>query len=264
MTKSKNLYDNMSDELKHKYIRDMYINQKKSFGIIAEELGTYANKIRRDAKRLNINIRNKSEAQKNALSQGVHNHPTKGKERKQSTKQKIGKSMIDSWSSLSDKELKNRKNKQKIAWEKIPSNKKQEMLKKANQAVRKASVLGSKLENFVLDKLINDGYRVDFHKEQVLSNTKLQLDLFLPTMGIAIEIDGPSHFLPVWGEEVLNKNKKYDQKKEGLIIGKGWKLIRIIQTKDFSKTRATITYGKLLEVLKNIDNHQENKILIED
>jgi very-short-patch-repair endonuclease len=83
-------------------------------------------------------------------------------------------------------------------------------------------------------------------------------------MGIAIEIDGPSHFLPVWGEEVLNKNKKYDQKKEGLIIGKGWKLIRIIQTKDFSKTRATITYGKLLEVLKNIDNHQENKILIED
>jgi len=264
MSKFKNSYNDMPENLKAEYIRKMYKEEKKSFGQIANELNTYANKIRRDAKKFNIPIRTKSEAQKNALSTGTHKHPTKGTERNESTKQKIGKSMMDSWSSLSDKQLKERKNQQKKRWESIPENKKQEMLKKANMAVRTASVLGSKLEKFILEHLIKDGYRVDFHKEQVLSNTKLQLDLFLPTMDVVIEVDGPSHFLPVWGEETLQKNKKYDRKKEGLIIGKGWKIIRIKQTKDFCSTRARITYDRLLKTLDGIKSNKENKILIED
>lgn len=254
----------MSDDLKAKYIKKMYIDEKKSFETIAKEFDTYANKIRRDAKKFNINIRNKSEAQKNAISTGIHKHPTKGTERNETTKQKIGKSMIDSWSSLTEDQIKKRKDKQRKKWESMSEDKKKEMLKKANSAVRVASVLGSKLEKFILQNLINDGYRVDFHKEQTLSNTKLQLDLFLPTMDIVIEIDGPSHFLPVWGQETLEKNKKYDKKKEGLIIGKGWKLIRVIQTRDFCNTRAKIIYNKLSDILKNIKNYKENKILIED
>ena len=89
------------------------------------------------------------------------------------------------------------------------------------------------LTRFILDSLLQDGYKVDFHKEQSLLNTKLQIDLFLPSMNTAIEIDGPSHFLPVWGEDALAKNISYDQKKQGLILGKGLALIRIKQTKDF-------------------------------
>lgn len=254
----------MSDEIKYKKIKKMYVDEKMSFGNIAKELGTYANKIRRDAQKFNIDIRNKSEAQKNALETGVHKHPTKGTVRDQETKQKIGEKMIESWSSLSDKQLEQRRIKQKKKWERLSDKQKQDMLQKANHAVRKASIVGSKLEKFLLDRLIKDGYRVDFHKEQVLSNTKLQLDLFIPTMNIVIEVDGPSHFLPVWGNDTLAKNKKYDQKKEGLIIGRGWKLVRIKQTKDFCNTRASITYDKLLSVLKNIDDNKDNKILIED
>jgi hypothetical protein len=73
-------------------------------------------------------------------------------------------------------------------------------------------------------------------------------------MNIAIEVDGPSHFLPVWGDDALSRNKNYDSKKEGLIIGKGLLLIRIQQTKDFSKTRAELVYSRLLDVINGIAN----------
>jgi very-short-patch-repair endonuclease len=135
----------------------------------------------------------------------------------------------------------------------------------ANEAVRATSKTGSKLEKYLLQKLLADGYKVDFHKEQTLLNTKLQIDLFLPTHNIAIEVDGPSHFEPVWGDDSLNRNKKYDAKKEGLITGKGWGLIRIKQTKDFSKSRADVIYTRLIENIQYMHSKQEYKTkLIKD
>ena len=71
-------------------------------------------------------------------------------------------------------------------------------------------------------------------------------------MNTAIEIDGPSHFLPVWGEEALKKAQNYDQKKQGLILGKGLALIRIKQTKDFSKSRASLILNDLVALLNKI------------
>jgi very-short-patch-repair endonuclease len=87
-----------------------------------------------------------------------------------------------------------------------------------------------------------------------LSNTKLQIDLFLPELNIAIEVDGPSHFLPVWGDDVLNKNIKYDNKKTGLILGKGLVLIRIKQVREFSKARGLSIYQKLYSSIEQIRN----------
>ena len=75
-------------------------------------------------------------------------------------------------------------------------------------------------------------------------------------MNLAIEVDGPSHWAPVWGEDSLNRNKKYDSKKEGLILGKGWNLIRIIQTKDFSESRALLVYNELLSFIKTQNSNQ--------
>ena len=92
----------------------------------------------------------------------------------------------------------------------------------------------------------------------------MQIDLFLPTMNIAIEVDGPSHFESVWGEEVLQRNITYDAKKTGLIIGKGYKLIRVKQKKDFSKTRAKIVCDKLLQTIYNINDTVSKVIEIED
>lgn len=245
-------YEKLSDKAKTDLIKKMYIDENKSFQQIASLCGTYANKVRRDAKKFNIQIRTKSEAQKNALETGSHKHPTKGKKREESIKNKIGLGVMNSWENLSDTELNQRKQSAKNNWNKLSDDEKDNIINKANKAVRESSKVGSKLEKFILNRLLSDGYKVDFHKEQVLSNTKLQIDIFIPKLNIAIEIDGPSHFLPVWGNDALSRNIKYDNKKTGLILGKGYVLIRIKQARDFSKTRASLIYEKLLNTIKNI------------
>jgi very-short-patch-repair endonuclease len=220
-------YEDLSDSKKTEIINKLYCLEKKSFQQIAEIYNTYANKIRRDAKKFNIQIRDKSEAQKNALSTGTHKHPTKGKNRPEQTKRKIG-------DSLSEDERQN-------------------MIDSANKAVRDTSKQGSKLEKFLLSELLKAGYKPEFHKEQSILNTKLQIDIFIPSLNIAIEVDGPSHFLPVWGEDALNRNIKYDNKKTGLLLGKGCVLIRIKQTKDYSPTRGRIIWESVLKQIKQIE-----------
>lgn len=255
-------YNQLSDNEKYNILLELYEKEKKSFKDIADLLQTYANKVRRDAIKYKINIRDKSEAQKNALDSGKIKHPTKGKQRDESTKFKIGKSVMDSWEKLSESELNTRKQKAKNNWENMNDDDKQNILQKANAAVRKSSKEGSKLEKFILHNLIQNNYKVIFHQEQTLANTKLQIDMVIPSINVAIEVDGPSHFLPVWGDDALQRNQKYDKKKEGLIIGKGLTLIRIKQNKDFSKSRAILAYEKLSKVLLDIQNKiLEDKII---
>ena len=106
-------YSHYSDHDKKQIIEKLYIDKGLSFASIAEELNTYANKIRRDALKYQIPIRDKSAAQANAIKTGSHKHPTKGTERSDDIKNKIGKSVMKSWDSLNDKELQKRKNKSK-------------------------------------------------------------------------------------------------------------------------------------------------------
>lgn len=245
-------YSEYTEDEKHSLIKKLYETDNKSFGDIATMLNTYANRIRRDAIKYKIQIRDKSQAQKNALNTGKHNHPTKGKIRSDSIKEKIGRGVLESWENLSASDLKKRKRKAKENWDKLTDDEKANILNKANKAVREASKQGSKLEKFLVNKLISDGYKIQFHQEQSLVNTKLQIDILIPSINVAIEVDGPSHFKAVWGDDALKKNIKYDQKKTGLILGKGLVLIRIKQNRDFSKSRANLIYIELCQVLDNI------------
>lgn len=254
----------MNDFEKQKVIQEMYVDKKMSFADIAEKHGTYANKIRRDAIRFKFPVRNKSEAQKNALEMGKASHPTEGKIRSDEEKNKIALSMHSSWNNMSDEQRNKRKQDSKKRWNAMDETAKQNMLNAAHVAIRKSSVEGSKLEKFILSKLLEKEYKVQFHKEQILSNTKLQIDIFLPAENIAIEVDGPSHFEPVWGDDCLSRNQRYDQKKTGLILGKGIKLIRIKQTGDYSKAKAIILTNKLMDLLQNISNSKDNLFYIKD
>lgn len=252
-------YVNLTDKEKKDLLKLEYEVNKKSFQDIAKTLDTYANKLRRDAIKYEIKIRDKTEAQKNALAKGRTAHPTQGKQRSEEVKSKIGNSVMKSWENLDQATLDKRKEKARVNWEKLGDDEKANILREANMAVRKSSKTGSKLERYLLNKLIADGYKVDFHKEQSLLNTKLQIDLFLPTMNVAIEVDGLSHFEPVWGSDTLKRNQGYDNKKTGLILGKGLVLIRIIQKKDFSKSRAQVLYEELSSILQNINKQFPDK-----
>jgi very-short-patch-repair endonuclease len=247
-------YNKMTDKDKTKLLQEWYVDKKYSFQQIADNVGSYANKIRRDAIKFKIPIRDKSEAQKNALTSGRIAHPTKGKKRPDEIKQKIGLSVLENWESMSDSEIKKRKVKAQKQWNNMDNEQKQNMLEKANKAVRDSSKKGSKLEKFLLEGLIQNGLKVDFHKEHNLLNTKLQIDLFLPQLNIAIEVDGPSHFLPVWGDDALERNIKYDNKKNGLLLGRGCAIIRVRQTKDFSPSRGRLILQSLLDTIEKIKN----------
>lgn len=257
-------YENLNEAQRKQLLNDLYIKDKLSFNDIAEKYHTYANKLRRDAKKFNIKIRDKSQAQKNALKTGKHKHPTKGQQRPTTVKAKIGKGVMKSWDELSDKELEARRDKSRANWDTMDEQTKADILRLANEAARLSSKTGSKLEKYLLDKLLQDGYKIDFHKEQMLSNTKLQIDLFLPTMNLAIEVDGPSHFSPIWGDEALERNRRYDEKKNGLLTGKGLSLIRIKQTKDFSASRADLIYQQVSTIIKNKTFQNNSLIEIED
>jgi len=255
-------YANLNDKQKKDLIQKHYVQEMLSFAVIAAKYNTYANKVRRDAVKYNIDIRDKSQAQKTALDKGRHTHPTKGKKRSEKEKQNIGLGVMKAWENIDAEELKRRQDKARSNWNKLSPQEQKNILQKANSAVRLSSSIGSKMELYLLEQLIADGYRVDFHKEQTLVNTKLQIDLFLPTMGIAIEVDGPSHFEPVWGEDALEKNQKYDNKKNGIILGKGLALIRIKQSKDFSKTRANVIYQELKHKIETIKTSKDKYIEI--
>ena len=251
---SKN-YKDLSPQEKKEVLYNLYIKKELSISTIADQLGTYSNKIRRDAIKCGIPLRDKSSAQKIALQSGRHKHPTKGTTRDEDTRSKIGLSVLNNWEELSESERAKRQNVAKQNWEGLSEDDKKSRLTLANQAVRRASKEGSKLEKFILQNLVKDGIKVDFHKEQMLSNTRLQIDLFLPTINTAIEIDGPSHFKEVWGKNTLSRNIKYDNKKTGLILGKGLVLIMIKQSRDFSNSRGLLVYNKLLEKINSIKHN---------
>lgn len=73
-----------------KQILTMY-NEGKSTYQIAKELNTYPNKIRRTLLKHNIELKTRSEAQKNAIEKGFSDIPTKGKKRSRDKKLKLAK-----------------------------------------------------------------------------------------------------------------------------------------------------------------------------
>ena len=57
-------------------------------------------------------------------------------------------------------------------------------------------------------------------------------------MNTIIEVDGPSHFLPIWGEDKLAKQIVADEQKNGIVLSKGFAVLRIKNLSDFISLQA--------------------------
>jgi very-short-patch-repair endonuclease len=172
-------------------------------------------------------LRDKGEAQKLALSRGTAKHPTAGTKRSLETKSKISDKVANAWKNMSEEQAKQRKETMAEIWKNKPQSEKDEMCKKAAQAVAKAGKEGSKAEQYVGNELRKLGYNIIIHKKALVANTNLELDIFIPEERLVIEIDGPAHFLPIWGEEALAKRVALDNEKNGLLLGEGYSIIRV-------------------------------------
>jgi len=173
---------------------------------------------------------------------------------KASTKLKISEKQGELWDNMPEEKRQQRVETGKDSWNKKTAAEREALIKKAHEAVQEASRIGSKLEHFVLEELTKAGFVVEFHKEHWLQNNRLQIDLFVPELRTAIEVDGPSHFRPVWGIDNLIKNQKADRQKTGLVLGQGLVLIRVKMEKKFSQRYARQTAKNLLEILNSIEN----------
>lgn len=218
--------------MKDKEIIKMYKEQKLSTYQIANKLNTYPNKIRRILIKNNVELNDKSQAQKNALAQGQSKIPTQGRKRSEEERIKISKSLKKRWDNLDDKTYQEYVERAKKRWNDMSAEEKSMISKSAIQAIQRAGKEGSKLEKFLKEELTKKGFKIEIHKKNLLPNENLEIDMYFPEMKAIIEIDGPSHFLPIWGEEKLQKQIKSDSHKTGLILSKGFVIIRVKHLSD--------------------------------
>ena len=241
----------MSVRDKQFYQREL-IDNKKSVSEIAREQGVYTNKIRREATKLGFKLRGRSETQKLLLESGKKEHPTKGKVRSDEEKVAISESTYRYWSEASDEVKEKKRQQSKEHWDSLSPLTKERIQKSATDAARGASKTGSKIERFLGEALAKDGKVVQVHLTHKLMNENLEIDLFLPQLGIAIEVDGPSHFDPVWGEESLKRQQKADTEKNGLLLVRGLAVIRVqIKTKNESVKLKRDIAKALLELVNS-------------
>ena len=246
-------------EINESYVIAQY-NNNRSANDIAKELGTYPNKISRILKKNGYEIRGRSEAQKAALKSGISTHPTKGRKRTQEEKTNISHSRSKAWKRMTKQEKQSFSEGAKERWNNMPASQKIELQAAAGRALRISSIEGSKAERSLRDNLMKNGYDVVMHKKDLIPG-EYEIDLFLPARKIVIEIDGPQHFLPVWGEQKLMDTIKYDEIKNGLLISNGYKVIRIkYLCKHLSMAVERLLWDKTKEVLDNIADDSTNRM----
>jgi very-short-patch-repair endonuclease len=240
----------------------LYEKENKSPQEIAEMYNTYPNKIRRLLLRNGYQLKSRSEAQKIALASGRRDHPTAGKQRTEEEKIKISKSVTKSWKEIDVKEKDRRSKISKERWGEMPVEQKDRMKRSAIEAIRSAGKFGSKIENYFA-KEIAKKYKIEYHKKNLVPNEKLEIDFYVPELQTVIEIDGPSHFLPIWGEDKLKKQIKADLDKNGLILGKGFTIIRVKVLNRVPIGRREELVTEVLNCLDLIANGKSSKNFIE-
>jgi len=86
----------------------------------------------------------------------------------------------------------------------------------------------------------------------MISNTRLQVDLLISDLAIAIEVNGPSHHEPIWGNESFVRTVNADNTKKQLLQSYGFVVIVINQKKTLSQKRYRIILSNLLAVLEKV------------
>lgn len=203
----------------------LYFEENCSLNEIAKQYNTYGKRIERELKAAGYQLRSKADAQRIRLAEGKVAHPTAGKELSDETKVKISNKMHDSWKSISEDERERRREVARDNFDKRTD--KEEFIKQGFEHIKATSKDGSKLEKYIADRLNDAGYYTLVHQKHIVQDEKMHIDIMLPKNNIALEIDGPSHYSDIWGAESLSKTQARDSKKNGLLLGDGYHVIRL-------------------------------------
>lgn len=242
-----------------KFYDKEYVSDNKGVRQIAREQNTYPTKIYRELKKLGYDIKGKSEIQKERLK--TIPHPTEGRKRTEKEKRNIGKGVSESWKKLPRDEVLKRINNNLHCFGKMSKKEEAKIRKMAAQEIHRTAKRGSKIERFFLDKLTNHGYKVVWHKE-IPHKEKLVVDLYLPEHKIVIEVDGVSHFEPIWGEDKLKQQIKADKEKNGILTSYGISVIRFRAThRNYNLTKLFDAFEKLLKVVEQVISSEKTTLV---
>lgn len=215
---------------------------------IATKYETNPNMIRRRLIKNGVELRSKSEAQKNAIESGRVDHPTKGRERTDEEKLAISSSAVKYWNDMDDTEREKRKKQAEDNWKGMSPVQREDMRRKGIRQIQKAAVEGSKLERKVQEFVLAAGYSFEAHKKNLIPTENLEIDLYIPVLRAIIEVDGLSHFEPIWGEKALKNQVRADTKKDGILLSRGFYLVRI------ENRSSSMAIAKLADLEKELVN----------
>lgn len=208
----------------------------------------------------NIEIRTKSQVQKAALASGKVKHPTEGMVRQEKTKLKISRTLQKYWDDMTDEDKQFFSELSKKRWDEKSEEERDQFHKSGIKAIRQAAESGSKMEFFVVQGLTKAGYSAIHHKKKMLANLNLEVDIFIPSLNIVIEVDGPSHQLPIWGDEAFKKRQKLDADKNGLLLSKGYVIIRFkFNDNKLSLYNKTMAMNKIIEIVQSVEKNFPDK-----
>ena len=131
---------------------------------------------RRNIAKHGVKLKNRSEAQKNALKKGVSKIPTQGHKRSEKEKLRISKSMKKRWEDMDSEEYKEYVNRARDRWYSMSESERHSLCQAATKAIQKAGKEGSKLEIFIRQELSKHGFVVEAHKKNLIPNENLEID----------------------------------------------------------------------------------------
>jgi len=247
-----------------RYLEVEFVEKRRSTSDIAKEHGVFPMTIRRELKRNGIPLRDKGTAQKINIER--NGTPTQGRHRTDEEKLRISKGLQTFWDKLTEEEVQDRKDTlasvAKEKWSSMSDKDKAEIIRKMHAANTAKAKDGSKNENAVADMLSSIGYVVEQRTNEYTPGRVFEIDICLPSERVAIEWDGATHFLPIYGEENLAKVMEKDEKKNSILVGSGWTLIRC---RDMSTTSSMAFVRRTVENIVRLieDNKGPGLFIIE-
>jgi very-short-patch-repair endonuclease len=232
-------------------VRRLYHDEGLSMRNVASALKVPLATLSRFMKKHGISSRDKKQAQKNYLRD--NQHQMAGRKHTEETRRKISQGLGEFWDSLSDEETTALKQKigsaWKRKWEGMSDVERRIMMEELSSKAKEAQGGGSRLERFIAEELRKRGYTVEERSTNYTAGKAFEIDIALPAEQIAIEVDGPTHFMAIYGEEHLAQQQARDARKDELVKSTGYSMLRI---RDNNGPLSQLRMDKIVEAIKEI------------